>query len=82
MADTLAEPVDHDHDEAGGNQAHQQHTERCPLHDEQVDPHGQRAEVQQPQHPHQRPGRGLAQEGRAVPHRPPLRDGRHGVQTG
>uniref|UniRef100_G3Q1M5 Uncharacterized protein n=1 Tax=Gasterosteus aculeatus TaxID=69293 RepID=G3Q1M5_GASAC len=82
VVDALAEPVDHDHDEAGGDQAHQQQPDGGPLHDEQVDPHGQRAEVQQAQHPHQHPGRGLAQLGRAVPRRPPVRDGRRGVQAG
>lgn len=75
VTEALAEAVNHDHDEACRDQAYQKDPQGGLLHDEQVDPHGQGAEVEEPQHPHQCPGS-------TVPHRPPLGDGGHGVQTG
>lgn len=82
VTEALAEAEERDGDEAGWHQAHQQQPSCGPLHDEQVDSHGQRAEVQEPQHPHQSPGGGLAQQGHTAPHAPPLCDGRQRFQTG
>lgn len=82
VAKALAEPICHDHEQASGHQADQQHAQGGFLHYEQVDAHRKRAEIQQAQEPHQGPSRCLAQQGCAVPHCPSLCDRGHGIQAG